>query len=104
MTKPITFDEASAQRMEDIPDAVVEVFNILIKENLRGSMAVVLQRDAVSRILAAVPTVERGEIFDRGWLDVEPLFRQAGWGVVFDKPGYNETYEASFKFTRGTKV
>ena len=27
------------------------------------------------------------------------LFEEAGWNVQYDKPGYNENYDAYFKFT-----
>jgi len=40
----------------------------------------------------------RDEIFDRGWLDVEDLYRISGWRVEYHKPGYNETYEPTFEF------
>lgn len=33
------------------------------------------------------------------WLNFEGAYRRAGWKVEFDKPGYNESYPATFKFT-----
>lgn len=43
------------------------------------------------------------EVFKKGWLNVEYLFRAAGWEVQYDKPGYNETYEAYFTFSKKVK-
>jgi hypothetical protein len=43
----------------------------------------------------------RADIFKTGYCDLEPLYRAAGWRVVHDKPAYNETYDAYFKFTKG---
>jgi len=47
--------------------------------------------------------VDRNKIFEMGWLDVEDAYRAQGWNVVYDRPGYCESYEASFIFTRGKK-
>jgi hypothetical protein len=33
-------------------------------------------------------------------MDVEDVYQKAGWEVEFDKPGYNEDYEANFKFSK----
>lgn len=44
--------------------------------------------------------IDRQEIFDNCWLDVEDIFEEVGWKVVYDKPGYNESYPANFEFTK----
>jgi hypothetical protein len=92
--KPITPDEAEVR--EDVPGEVFDAFNELIREG-HGT---VKQVDVVTRILFKMPHVERHEIFNRGWLNVEGAYRKAGWTVQYDKPGYNESYEAYFTFTR----
>jgi hypothetical protein len=33
-------------------------------------------------------------------MDFEPFYEKAGWKVVYDKPGYCESYAANFTFTR----
>jgi hypothetical protein len=42
----------------------------------------------------------RQGMYDKGWMDVEDVYQKAGWEVEFDKPGYNEDYEANFKFSK----
>lgn len=42
--------------------------------------------------------LSRQEIFDNRLLDVEDVFRSQGWKVEYDKPGYNESYPATFTF------
>jgi hypothetical protein len=32
-------------------------------------------------------------------LDIEPIYREAGWIVEYDKPAYCENYDANFTFT-----
>jgi len=49
------------------------------------------------KVIAAC--VAEANIFDNHWLDVEPIFEDCGWKVEYDKPGFNENYPATFKFT-----
>ncbi len=97
--KPITPDEASAWSMRSIPDVVIDEFNKIITEELRSGAAVVRQRDIARRISARMG-VPVSRIYAEGWLDVEDAFRAAGWTVEYDKPGYNESYDPTFKFSR----
>jgi hypothetical protein len=82
-----------------ILEPVFEVFNLLIAEKWDGQRAVIPQREAVERITAALG-IERRVVFDRGLLDIESAYRKAGWRVAYDKPGFNETGEAFFTFSR----
>jgi hypothetical protein len=43
---------------------------------------------------------QRDKIFNDKLLDVEPIFRDAGWTVIFDKPAYNESYSSTFEFKK----
>ncbi len=38
------------------------------------------------------------KIYERGWLNVEPIFEEAGWEVHYDKPSFNESGDARFEF------
>lgn len=98
MVEPITPDEITKK----VPDAVIEVFNELIAERWTGSEARLLQDEIVTRLMARMD-VERGVVFAKGWLDIEPIFERVGWSVEYDKPGYNESYAASFKFSKKRK-
>lgn len=80
------------------PPEVFEAFNELITENFSGGEAHVRQDAVVERILAKLPDVKSGMVFAKGWLNVEQAYQREGWVVTYDKPGYNESYEASFKF------
>lgn len=93
---PATPEDILALKRRLIPSFVLDAFNELIAENYRAGSAIVDQDEVVTRIHAKMGPGE----FDRHWLDVEPLFRQAGWKVEYDKPGYNENYPAKFIFTK----
>lgn len=110
--KPVSPDDAK-KKTKPQPDFVIETFNELIAQNLRGKTARISQEEAVNALVAKMLTSAssldeteekakhfRSEIFKRHYLDVEDNFRDVGWNVYFDKPGYNESYEAYFEFTK----
>jgi hypothetical protein len=96
MSKPITPAEVGAAKAVHIPAAVFEAFNVEIARRYSHGSAQVLQKDVVRRLTEG--GMSRTEIFDSGWLNVEAAYETAGWKVEYDKPGYNESGEAVFKF------
>lgn len=86
-----------------IPDFVIEAVNQLINEKWDGYEAVILQ-DEIMAIISSSDDMDdkpsRKQILDKGWLDFEPLYREKGWDVEYDKPGYNEFYKAKFIFKK----
>jgi len=83
----------------NIPEEVFEAFNELIQQN----MGTVCQDEVVSLIMKKM-TISRDLVFKNGWLHVEEAYRRVGWEVEYDKPGYNETYPATFHFRVKKKV
>lgn len=98
--KPLKPEEVFDRKLEDIPDAVLEAFNELIARGSGGhqNYSVVRQTEVVELIVSK--GIDRKEIFEKGWLDIEEIYRRYGWSVMYDKPGYNETYEPTFTFRR----
>lgn len=95
--KPITPQEAKKAPKPGIPDQVIECFNELIAKHFSGGSAHVLQDDVVSLICQRLD-IRSPEVYKRGLLDVENHFKEAGWKVTYDKPGYDESYSAYFIF------
>ena len=95
--KPITPDEARDQIITPIPGGVIAAFNEMIGNNFRNGEATFTQKEVVSLICINM-SVKSQKIYEQKWLDVEGLFEKMGWTVTYDKPGYNETYEATFTF------
>lgn len=82
-----------------VPDGVIEAFNHLIQQHWNGKQAHFRLQEAIEQ--AALETeLTPNELIDKGYMDVEPLYIDAGWNVVFDQPGYNETYPATFTFSK----
>jgi hypothetical protein len=100
--KPISPEEVDERFKHSIPDIVIECFNNIIVDrwNPTTRSAKFPLKDISMRIENA-SNYSSKQIYDNHWLDVENIFRDAGWKVEYDSPGYNETYEASFTFSRG---
>lgn len=100
MTKPITPGEVVSLKTDSIPGAIFEAFNAMIAKHWDGHAASFEQRAVVAEILQRFGGTTSEDIFANKWLDVEESYRAAGWRVEYDRPGYNETYEARFTFTK----
>lgn len=93
------------KELKDFPDEVINGFNTVIKRNWNGSSARVDQDEVIDEILSNYKKnlklkMTRKKLFDDHLLDVEDVFRKAGWKVQYDKPGYCESYSAYFIFSK----
>jgi len=97
--KPITPEELDD--IIPIPDFVIEAINNLIKKNYRGSSFTIKLQEIVQAIIAnSRGSITQDKIYAEKWLDFEYIYRKNGWNVIYDKPGYDETYDAFFKFSK----
>ena len=105
MTQPIKPKDVVSAKQESLPDQVIEAFNELIAENWKGSSAKIRQDDALKGIRKKFTPkrVTSQTILDNNWLDIEEVYRKAGWDVYYDNPAYNETYEPTFEFSKKSK-
>lgn len=96
--KPITPNEVAQQKIANIPSAVIDTFNKLIALNYTDGSATVKQADVIHELERR--DFARQEVLDKGWLNVEEIYRDAGWAVVYNKPAYSENYDAYFTFKK----
>lgn len=99
MAKPITPDEVVAKKLDVVRPEIIEAANELIAKHWNGNYAK-FTLDELCQLSRKKLKMEKGQQFEDGELDIEPIFRKAGWKVDFDRPGYNETYPATFEFTK----
>lgn len=99
--RPIRPNEIDSEKIKTFPDAVFEAFNELIVRDFVNGSARVKHYEVVELMMKK--GLNRDEIFGRGWLDIEDVYHKAGWRVEYDRPGYNETYPATFTFERRSK-
>lgn len=93
MIEPIKPEEVT----HIIPDVVFEVFNELIQKNFNGKSAVVYQDEALN-LITARSTLQRSDIFNGNYFDIEPYYRKVGWQVKYRKPGWGEEFKTYFEF------
>lgn len=93
--EPITPKKARKSKIKVIPSFVIICINVMITKNYKNGYSKFRQDDLVSLIEETIP---EGTKFDRSWLDFEPIYENVGWKVTYDKPGYNESYPATFEF------
>jgi hypothetical protein len=99
IVKPITPIEARAAKTARLPNWVIEVVNeMLIQKITPTCYSVTLSQDAIVLALVEKSGLDREAIFKHDYLDFEPIFRQHGWEVEYNKPAYYETGSASYKF------
>jgi hypothetical protein len=98
MTSPVTPNEVKHLAAAIFPQEVIEAFNYEIVKHYVNGSAKVLQRDVVESLVKS--GFAKYDIFKNGWLNVEEIYRGAGWDVEYDRPGYDESYDAFFLFKK----
>lgn len=98
MTEPISPDEVYEVK-QPFPPEVFRAFNELIARDYSGNSAKVNQTE-VANLIASYLGISKSEVFAKKYLDIENSYRGKGWKVHYDKPAYNESYEATFEFKK----
>lgn len=98
--KPIAPNELVENLAMVFPDWVIQGINNAIQKEFRGTYPItILEKDIVESILLVAPeNTTRVELYNNKYIDFEPLYRQWGWNVTYDKPAWNEDYKPSFEF------
>lgn len=110
MVVPFTPAEVADQQVKRLPEFVIEAVNeVLVKKTVNG-YGTIPQDDLIEAIcVKARMTMShkfksvaqlREVLFAERWLDFEKTYRAAGWKVDYDRPGYNESYSATFTFSK----
>jgi hypothetical protein len=95
--KPLSPAEAQKAFNKNLPDFVIESVNELIVATLDSSgRASFTFEELEQKIKSKKPD---DQPWTRKWLDIEETFREHGWRVESDSPGYNETYKGHYKFS-----
>lgn len=98
--KPLSPKQVQEAQQAIIPDAVITAVNEILTREGASERITFTQDTLIARVLELDPSLTRQQLFAGHMLDFEPLFRKAGWKVTYDKPGYCESYDAYFEFSR----
>jgi len=73
----------------------------MIVEKWNGHNSTILQKDVIDRLVDEF-NMDRAALFNNKYLDVENVFRKAGWTVRYDSPAWNadNMYEPTFRFSK----
>ena len=93
--KPFGPADARANVVNVIPDTVLNAVNALLSENYDASEITLTQKDIIARVKKLRHPADD---FDYKWLNFEPVYEQAGWVVKYEKPAYDENFDAYFTF------
>lgn len=99
--KPITPQEITDQKLKIFPEFVFEAFNQLLAEKFvnRTSKVNLPQKEVIDKIISlSGETINRTDIFENGYLNVEQVYRDSGWIVDYHKPSYADMFDAYFEF------
>ena len=101
MITPITPDEMPKIF---VPDEVISIFNRHIKKNWNGEQSYILQDDLMHDIVRETGKT-RDEVYEHRWLDVEDIYRDAGWSVEYHKPYAmdGENFRSHFIFKKKSR-
>ena len=97
MLKPGDMD--TLEGLRQLPDFVIESVNQCIQESWDGTQARFTQ-DALASIMAEKSGLSVRALYGNKYLGFEPQYRALGWRVIYDKPGYCESYDAYFVVSR----
>lgn len=96
--EPISPQEVVAIKALNIPNEVLDVFNKEIAAKWNGHSCTLLESDVAQKIASAL-SITVSQVYELKYLNVEPIYRKKGWKVEYDKPGYCETYPATYTFS-----
>jgi len=105
--QPIRPQDVVEAKQCQIPNEVIEAFNTLIAKYFHSDHSCFKQKEVIDEIIKNLQKGTskeainlRNMIFENHWLDVEDIYRKAGWHVEYDKPAYDESYEPTFDFIK----
>jgi len=101
--KPISPEDIKITSEDLIPDEVIEAFNEMIVEKWDDYKSYFKQKEIVKTIQAKLKISNKDveeNIFNKNYLDVEQMYRELGWDVKYESPGYRESFDESFTFSK----
>ena len=94
--QPLKPSQVEKKKHETLPDAVIEAFNEMIASQWDGRRS----SFKLKQVRALIQSKLGDKKLEDSWLDVEPIYEKAGWKVKFDSPGWDESYDSFYVFTK----
>lgn len=99
--KPLSPSEAKEAQIAQLPDVVINAANQLIARNGSSSYFHIGKDELIDLIMTLKGPValERQELFDKKWLDIEPPYRARGWQVEYESPDRGDRHNGYWVFS-----
>lgn len=92
-------EEVEAIKAKSIPQSVFDAFNEIIVKHWDGRASIFTTEEVVQHITKKA-RITSDRLYANHWLDVEQAYREVGWVVEFDKPGFNENGASTYEFRK----
>lgn len=97
--KPIKPSEVVAKKQDQLPDGVILAFNELIAEAWDGQGSHI-DRKRVLALICSKLEVRQDTVLEKHYLDVEDIYRKAGWVVTYHRPATDENWDSYYSFSK----
>lgn len=94
MVKPITPSQVDKDRIVHIHPVMIKTINNLISERWNGTFAEIPQEDIIEEFLKSMHEGWGGRerIFEEKYLNIEVIYRSAGWRVSLENSIINKVF------------
>lgn len=89
-------NDAIARHGETIPEEILGIVNDFLVARVHRKSFIISQQEIVDKL--SLTSITEAEALDKGWFDFEDAYRRRGWRVTYDRPGFNESYGAFWRF------
>ncbi len=97
---PISPDEIMDNLDKIIPQYVILSVNDLLKQRFRDTGGVKMTVNEVVAKIQSRHNISKQSLLDNKYLDFEPLYRDNGWVVEFEKPDRDQSFDSYYYFTK----
>lgn len=88
-----------------LPDYIIDSVNQLIEEKYNGGSFTITKKDIITKAFNHPDQTKyenrspfEQHLYDKKYLDFEPLYRKAGWECDYEYPDHGETFDPYYKF------
>ena len=104
LENPISPDDISDNKEKYIHQTIIKTVNKILKERYNLGSTVDIKISEISKpFFEAHPEIDEDKAWKAKMFDIEDAYRKFGWKVSYDRPGWDESYEGFYKFSKGAK-
>ena len=98
--EPISPKDVVSYKEKVTPSIIIKTFNEVIAKAWNGSQAIIYPQEILTLIQ---PFLSNEELEDLNLGGVITIYKEKGWDIEVDRPGYNENYRTKYTFSKSSK-